>query len=129
MIIQHYNQDHTHHSSDGSSNDSFDAFLTKHLQQANTYLPDDDFSVRVMQQLPTPKKLSRLQERLIIMIPLLIISLFVLSQFSVLAVIIKLWTWLSIMDFTNILQIGILTTLAVISGAVFWFAKQLRIIE
>ncbi len=125
MIIQHYNQDHTHHSSD----ENFDAFLTKHLQQANTYLPDDDFSVRVMQQLPAAKKLSRLQERLIIMIPLLIISLFVLSQFSILAAVIRLWTWLSIMDFTNILQIGILTTLAVISGAVFWFAKQLRIIE
>jgi len=128
MIIQHQNQDHTHHPSDGSSNDSFDAFLTKHLQQANTYLPDDDFSARVMQQLPAPKKLSRWQERLIIMIPLSIISLFVLSQFSALAVIIKLWTWLSIMDFTSILQIGILTTVAVISGAAFWFAKQVRVI-
>jgi hypothetical protein len=129
MIIQHHNQDHTHHPSDGSSNDSFDALLTKHLQQAQTYLPDDDFSARVMQQLPAPKKLSPWQERLIILIPLSIISLFVLSQFSVLAVIIKLWTWLSIMDFTSILQIGILTTVAVISGAAFWFAKQLRIIQ
>jgi len=43
-------------------------------------------------------------------------------------VIIKLWTWLSIMDFTSILQIGILTTVAVISGAAFWFAKQVRVI-
>jgi hypothetical protein len=125
MIIQHHNQDHTNHPSD----ESFDAFLAKRLQQTQVYLPDDDFSARVMQQLPAPKKISRWQERLIIMIPLLIISLFVLSQFSVLAVIIKLWTWLSIMDFTTILQIGILTTLAVISGAAFWFAKQLRIIE
>ena len=75
MIIQHYNQDHIHHPSDGGSNDSFDAFLTKHLQQANTYLPDDDFSARVMQQLPAPKKLSLWQERLIILIPLSIISL------------------------------------------------------
>lgn len=129
MIIHHHNQDHTNHPSDGSSNNSFDAFLTKHLQQAQSYLPDDDFSARVMQQLPAPKKLSRWQERLIIMIPLVIISLFVLSQFSVLAVIIKLWTWLSIMDFTSILQIGILTAVAVISGAAFWFAKQLRIIQ
>ena len=133
MIIQHHNQDHMNHSSDdssnGSSNYSFNAFLTKHLQQANTYLPDDDFSARVMQQLPPPKKLSRWQERLIILIPLSIISLVVLSQFSILAAVIRLWTWLSIMDFTNILQIGILTTVTVISGVVFWFAKQLRIIE
>ena len=112
-----------------SSDDDFDVFLTRNLQQAQTYLPDDDFSARVMQQLPAPKKLSLWQERLIILIPLSIISLVVLSQFSVLALIIKIWTWLSIMDFTSILQIGILTTVTVIGGAGFWFAKQLNIIE
>lgn len=128
MIIQHHNQDHTHHPSDGSSNDSFDAFLTKHLQQAQTYLSDDDFSARVMQQLPAPKKLSRWQERLIIMVPLLVISLLVLSQFSVLAVLIKMWILLLTTSFTSILQIGILTTVVVISGAAFWFAKQTRVI-
>lgn len=128
MIIQHHNQDQNNHPCDGSSNDSFDVFLTTHLQQTQTYLPDDDFSARVMQQLPAPKKLSRWQERLIILIPLSIISLFVLSQFSALAMIIKVWTWLSIMDFTSILQIGILTAVAVISCAAFWFAKQIRVI-
>ena len=128
MIIQHHNLDHTHHPSDGSSNDSFDAFLTKHLQQANAYLPDDDFTARVMQQLPAPKKLSRWQERLIIMIPLLIISLLVLSQFSVLAVLIKVWILFLTTSFTSLLQIGILTTAAVISGVALWFAKQVKII-
>lgn len=128
MIIQHHNQDHTHHPSDGSSNDSFDAFLTKHLQQAQNYLPDDDFSARVIQQLPAPKTLSLWQERLIIMVPLLVISLLVLSQFSVLAVLIKMWVLLVTTSFTSILQIGILTTVVVISGAAFWFAKQTRVI-
>ena len=37
-------------------------------------------------------------------------------------------TWLSIMDFTSILQIGVLMTVSVISGAGFWFAKQIKII-
>jgi hypothetical protein len=124
MIIQHHNQDHTHHPSD----DGFDAFLTKHLQQANTYLPDDDFTARVMQQLPAPKKLSRWQERLIIMIPLLVISLLVLSQFSVPAVLIKVWVLFLTTSFTSLLQIGVLTTIAVISGVVLWFAKQVKII-
>ncbi len=128
MIIQHYNQDHTHHSSDGSSNDSFDAFLTKHLQQANTYLPDDDFTAHVMQQLPAPKKLSRWQERLIILIPLLIISVLVLSQFSALAVVIKVWTLFLTTSFTSLMQIGVLMTVSVISGAGFWFAKQIKLI-
>lgn len=124
MIIQHHNQDHTNHPCD----DNFDAFLTKHLQQAQTYLPDDDFSARVMQQLPAPKKLARWQERLIILIPLVVISLLVLSQFSVLAVLIKLWTLLLTTSLINILQVGILTAIAVVSGAAFWFAKQVRVI-
>ena len=51
-------QDHPNHPSDGSSNDSFDDFLTKHLQQAQVYLPDDDFTARVIKQLPAPKKLT-----------------------------------------------------------------------
>ncbi len=128
MIIPHQNQDHTHHPSDGSSTDSFDAFLTKHLQQANTYLPDDDFTAHVMQQLPAPKKLSRWQERLIILIPLLIISVLVLSQFSALAVVIKVWTLFLTTSFTSLMQIGVLMTVSVISGAGFWFAKQIKLI-
>ncbi len=124
MIIQHHNQDHNNHSGD----DNFDAFLSKHLQQTQAYLPDDDFTARVMQQLPAPKKLSLWQERLIIAIPLLIISLLVLSQFSVLAVIIKLWMLLVTTSLTNILQVGILTAVAVISGVAFWFAKQVRVL-
>lgn len=128
MIIQNNNQGHTQHARDncehGCANDSFDAFLTKHLQQANNYLPDENFSAQVMQQLPAPKKLSRWQERLIILLPLMVISLLVLSQFSILAVLIKIWTLLLTIGTTGLLQMGILTTIAVISGVTCWFAKQ-----
>jgi hypothetical protein len=117
-------QDHTIHPSE----DNFDVFLTKHLQQAQIYLPDDDFTAGVINQLPAPKKLARWQERLIIMIPLVVISLLVLSQFSVLAVLIKLWALVLTAGITSLLQIGVLTTIAVVSGATFWFAKQMRII-
>ena len=123
MIIQHHNRDHTNH----SGNDNFEALLTKHLQQAQTYLPDDDFTARVMQQLPAPKKLSLWQERLIILIPLVVISMLVLSQFSLLAVLIKLWTLFLTTNITSLLQIGALTTIAVVSGAAFWFARQCKV--
>jgi hypothetical protein len=123
MIIQHHNQDHTHHPSDGSSNDSFDTFLTKHLQQTQTYLPDDDFSAQVMQQLPAPKKLSTWQERLIILVPLILISALVLSQFSVLAVLIKLWILLMSVSIASLLQVGLFTTITVVCGAFYWFAR------
>ena len=74
MIIQHHNQDHTHHPSDGSSNDSFDAFLTKHLQQAHNYLPDDDFSARVMASLPAQKRLNPWLEKVIVCVPVTLIA-------------------------------------------------------
>ena len=121
-------QDHPNHPSDGSSNDSFDDFLTKHLQQAQVYLPDDDFTARVIEQLPAPKKLSLWQERLIIIIPLLVISVLVLSQFPVLAVLIKVWVLFWTVDLSGLLQVGFLMSIAAILGATFWFAKQLRVI-
>ena len=121
-------QDHPNHPSDGSSNDSFDDFLTKHLQHAQTYLLDDDFTARVIKQLPAPKKLSLWQERLIIIIPLLVISVLVLSQFPVLAVLIKVWVLFWTVDLSGLLQAGFLMSIAAILGATFWFAKQMRVI-
>jgi len=78
--------------------------------------------------LPAPKKLSVWQERLIIFVPLFVISLLVISQFSVLGVLIKLWTLAVSMDVTHLVQIGMLLSIAVISGASLWFARQLKII-
>jgi len=120
------NQYQHNHSDTGS--DAFDLFLKKQLHDTQPYLADDDFTARVMNSLPAPKKLSRWQERLIIVVPLLIISLLVLSQFSLIAVLIKLWTLLVSMDFTQLMQVGMLISIAAISGASFWFARQLKLI-
>lgn len=110
------------------TNDPFDDFLAKQLQGSQTYLSDDNFTAQVMAHLPAPKKLSLWQERLIIAVPCFVISLLVLSQFSVLSVLIKLWTLLVSMDPTQIVQIGMLLSVAVISCASLWFARQLKII-
>ena len=111
-----------------AGSDSFDHFLKKQLQESQPYLADDDFAVRVISNLPAPKKLSVWQERLIILVPLFVISLLVMSQFSVLGVLIKLWTLAVGMDVTHIVQIGMLVSIAIISGASLWFARQLKII-
>lgn len=122
-------QDHISHSdNDHFDNDSFDGFLTQQFQQAQPYLLDDGFVAQVMGKLPAPKKLSVWQERLIIIIPFVIISLLVLSQFHVLAILIKLWTLLMSVNVAGLLKIGLLTTIAVISCASFWFAKQFKLI-
>jgi len=111
-----------------AGSDSFDHFLKKQLQESQPYLADDDFAVRVISNLPALKKLSVWQERLIILVPLFVISLLVMSQFSVLGVLIKLWTLAVGMDVTHIVQIGMLVSIAIISGASLWFARQLKII-
>ena len=111
-----------------AGSDSFDHFLKKQLQESQPYLADDDFTARVISNLPAPKKLSVWQERLIILVPLFVIGLLVISQFSVLGVLIKLWTLAVSMDVTHLVQIGMLLSIAVISGASLWFARQLKII-
>lgn len=106
----------------------FDNFLSAHLQQAQPYLIDDDFTARLMAKLPAAKKLSIWQERLIVLVPLLVISVLVVSQFSVLAILIKLWTLLVSADVASLLNLGLVMSIAAISGASFWSAKQFKLI-
>lgn len=108
--------------------DGFDNFLSAQLKQSQPYLMDDSFTAQVMAKLPAAKKLSLWQERLIIAVPLIIISLLVISQFSVLAVLIKLWTLLVTVDVASLLSIGLAISFAAISGTSFWFAKQFKLI-
>jgi hypothetical protein len=107
--------------------DSFELFLRQQLQQKQTYLDDGDFSARVMASLPAPRKLSRLQERLILLLPVAIISVLILSQFS-LASGIKAWYALITMDFANLLTLGLVLAVTAVSSACYWIARQIRLI-
>ena len=123
------NKDHNNHSDlHSSAPDAFDLFLVKKLQENQSYIDDDGFAAGVIKSLPAATKLSLWQERLIILVPLLIISVLVLSQFSLIGVMIKLWTLLVGMEVNQLIQIGVAVSVAVISGACVWFARQLRII-
>ena len=108
--------------------DCFDNFLRTQFKQAQPYLMDENFTANVIAKLPEHKKLSRLHERLIILIPLIIISVLVLSQFSLVAFVIKAWTWLFVVDVTNFVKVA--ASLAIISFGFIgiWFAKQCRIL-
>lgn len=110
-----------------SSIDCFDNFLSKQLLQAQPYLEDDNFTAQIMAKLPAAKKLSIWQERLIILVPLFIISALVISQFSVLAIMIKLWTLLVVVDVASLLNMGLAISFVAISGASYWFAKQFKL--
>ncbi|MET0357772.1 MAG: hypothetical protein ABW044_13400, partial [Cellvibrio sp.] len=96
-----------HSNVDHAETDAFDHFLMTRLQKSQPYLADDDFTARVMESLPAQRKLSRWQERLIILVPLFIISALVLSQFSVLAVVIEVWTLMMGLNVVQLIQLGV----------------------
>jgi hypothetical protein len=124
---------HDHYEADSFNNpkgldNSFDNFLAKQLQESQPYISDNDFTANVVNKLPTAKKLSVWQERLIIFIPFLMISLLVLSQFSILNVLVSFWSFLVATQIATWLQLGLITTLTVVIGASCWFAKQFKLI-
>lgn len=108
--------------------DDFDNFLSAQLKQAQPYLMDENFTAQVIAKLPPEKKLSLWQERLIIAVPLLIISALVVSQFSVLDAGIAVWTWLVSTGVANLLTMGLAISAAALCGASYWFARQMKLI-
>lgn len=111
-----------------STDDSFDVFLRARLQQTKPYLHDENFTAQVMARLPAPKKLLRWQERLIIAVPLLIISILVLSQNSLLAFIIKAWVMLSVISVQNLFQLVLEVSLVALLAVSYWLAKKGRLL-
>lgn len=109
------------------ASDNFELLLREQLQQNQPYLEDGDFSARVMASLPAPRRLSRLQERLILLLPLAIISLLVLSQFSLTSGI-KAWYTLLSLDVASLLKLGVVLAISAVSAACYWIAKQIRLI-
>jgi hypothetical protein len=108
--------------------DTFDNFLSSELQKNNFYLEDDNFTDQLMEKLPHKEKLSRLQEGLIIFVPLIIISLTVFSQLPILAFIIKIGVLLNLMNATTAAQLSLLFFLVAILSASYWLAKKIRIV-
>ncbi len=127
MMKTNMNHDQHSHTDHEPAQDSFELFLRQQLQHKQSYLDDGDFSARVMASLPAPRKLSRLQERLILLVPVAVITLLILSQFS-LASGIKAWYALLTMDVTRLLELGLLLALTAVSAACYWIARQLRLI-
>jgi hypothetical protein len=111
-----------------SQDESFENFLSAQLKQSQPYLMDDKFSAQVMAKLPAAKKLSVWQERLIIGLPLVVISLLVISQFSLLSVGVRLWTFLVVADVAGLVKMGLAISVIAFGGASYWFAKQAKLV-
>jgi|GEM_PF-5019927 predicted anti-sigma-YlaC factor YlaD len=64
----------------GGPEDDFERMLRRQLQNSTPYVPDEGFSAQVLAALPAARAQSRWRERLMIGVPVLIISLLVFSQ-------------------------------------------------
>ncbi|MFO1390094.1 hypothetical protein [Cellvibrio sp.] len=112
-----------------SEDEQFENFLSAQLKQSQPYLMDDNFSAQVMAKLPAKKKLSVRQERLIIVLPLVVISVLVLSQFSLFALGVKLYTLLVAVDVASLMKMGLAISAVAFSSASYWFARQARLFQ
>jgi hypothetical protein len=117
------------HAQHSNNLDTFDLFLCSELQKESCYLEDDDFTRQVMKKLPQKKTLSRLQENLILFVPLIVISLTVFAQLPILAFVIKIGVLFTLMNATSIAQLSLLLFLVAILSASYWLAKKFRIIS
>lgn len=60
--------------------DDIELLLTQHFQQQSEYLDDDGFTANVMSAIPQKKNLNPWVKRTIFWLPILLVSMFVLSQ-------------------------------------------------
>jgi hypothetical protein len=85
----------------------FDDFLHQQLQGSSPYLDDGDFSARVMAGLPAPKRLNPWVERLIVCVPVTLIALLVLNQFSLRPLIQPLYAWVLTVDMRSLITLAL----------------------
>lgn len=101
----------------------FDDFLRQQLQGSSPYLDDGDFSARVLAGLPAQKRLNPWLEKLIVLLPVTLIAVLVLRQFSVRELIQPAYGWVLTLDIHSI------ALLAVIMAALLLIAPVLLILK
>jgi hypothetical protein len=98
------------------SDQSFDDFLKRTLQQSSDYIEDDNFSARVMASLPAPHRLNPWLERLIVALPVTLIALLVASQLPWRDLVRPAYGWLLTFDSTSLMTLAVGATLCLCCG-------------
>ncbi len=93
---------------------TFDDFLQQQLQSSSPYLDDGDFSAKVMAGLPAPKRLNPWLERLIVVLPVTLIAVLVLRQFSIRELIQPAYAWVLTQDMNSIISLTAIMTLIIL---------------
>lgn len=103
---------------------NFDDFLRQQLQGANEYLSDGDFTQKVMAGLPTPRRLSRWMEVLIVALPVTLIALLVLSQFPLREFIQPVYAWVLTVDVVDLISLVGAALIALLTAPLILIFKQ-----
>ena len=101
-----------------AQSDSFDDFLRQQLHAA--YIDDDGFTAQFMARLPAPKTLNPWLEKAIIAVPVLLISLLVLSHFPWRELVQPVYGWFLLQDLTSLLSMGVAVFIALVVAPVAW---------
>jgi hypothetical protein len=96
------------------NDNNFDDFLRQQLQGSSPYLDDGDFSARVLASLPAPKRLSPWLEKLIVVVPVTLIALLVVSQFSLRELIQPAYAWVLTLDLGTMVSLVVLMAVAML---------------
>lgn len=102
---------------------AFEAFLTQHLQQTGEYLPDDGFTARVMGQLPAaePRGLSSIVERLLAIVPALLVAAVVSIQFPWGHTFTNVWYMAAQLEISQWFTFAVGAAGSLLLAAVFWY--------
>ena len=108
----------------GMNDMNFDDFLRQQLQGSTHYLDDGDFSAQVMASLPAPQRISRWLEIMIVAVPVTVIALLVLSQFSVRDIIQPIYAWMLTVDMADLISVGIVAVIAILAAPLLLIFRQ-----
>lgn len=110
------------------SDQSFDDFLKRTLQQGSDYIEDGDFSARVMASLPASHRLNPWLERLIVALPVTLIALLVVNQLPWRDLVRPAYGWLLTFDSTSLMSLAIGAALLVVVVPLLWMLRKSSLI-
>jgi hypothetical protein len=97
-----------------TNNDDIEFLLKKHFQQESNYLDDNGFTALVMTQLPHKTQINPWIKRLILWLPVSLVTLLVLSFIPWLQVIHQVYAYYLIASPQDLMLIGIPLAISII---------------
>ncbi len=105
-----------------NSEDPFDGFLRQQLH--SNYIDDNDFTARVMASLPAQKPLKPWLEKILIALPVAVITFLVLRHLPWRDLVQPVYAWFLLLDMTSLISIALALFLALVVAPVAWLINS-----